>query len=636
MQDIKILVWLPSPMGDAILCTPALRAIRKKYNSAEISFLANTTVRKILSPCDFNDNWLEYHNENPFQIAKILKQNNFTHAVLFKNSLASAIAAYLAKIPSRIGYTRELRGFLLTKKIFPEKKTNGMFKPVSMVDYYLAIAARLGAEITNNKLELTVNQEETKSLQSSMPEVFNSNGPVVILVPGGAFGPSKCWSTENFAQTADCLINDLNATVIISVSSDPTEQKIAEEICTFMKADKNKLINLANSPLNLGQLKSLFSSADLVITNDTGPRHIAVALGRKVVTLFGPNDPVWTDTQYENEIQIIGNVTCSPCQKPYCERHERICMESIPVETVLNSARKLLENNTGHIKIFTRRQFIKVSESVFIDSDYISALSNIGLNSIDKIFSFNNAKNLNKKNLASFRSRLELAIDSPKKTTLFIKRYDNPPILVQLKTWLKIRARKSMGFMEYETSEQIKEAGTNTPKTIAFGEQWNTFFEKRSFFITEKIPDAEALERKLPDCFESGISAENLRLRREFITSLAHFVKKFHETTYRHRDLYLSHIFYDDNGKFYLIDLARAFRPVLLSRRFQIKDIAQLYFSAPGKYFSRTDRLRFYLVYSGHKKLNENDKLFIRKVIRKVNQMTHHAEKHGRQAPFAN
>lgn len=638
MQNIKILVWLPSPMGDAILCTPALRAIREKYKSSEIFFLANPTVRRILSPCSFNDDWLECDNMNPFAIANKLREHKFTHAVLFKNSFASALTVFFARIPSRLGYCRDRRGFLLTEKIYPEKLRNGKYKPLSMVDYYLEIASKLGADITNKKTELSVDEQDTKSLQSKLPEVFNSTGPVIILVPGGAFGPSKCWPADNFAKTANQLINDFNATVVVSVSTNQEEQKIAGEICSSRElstgASKNKLINLADNPLNLGQLKSLFLLADLVITNDTGPRHIAVALGRKVVTLFGPNDPVWTDTQYENEIQITGNVTCSPCQKPVCVRKKRICMESISVETILGAAKEILKNNPGHVKIFTRDQFTKNSESFFVDSEYKNPLDNISLKSIDDIFSFSSAKNLNKKNLAGFRSRFEFQINSPKSTTLFLKRYDNPPIGIQLKNWLAGRGKKSLGFLEYETSEKLKDDGINTPKTIAYGEQWGTFFEKRSFFITEKIPNAEALERKLPDYFAGKPTPVNLKIRRDFISSLANFIMKFHETGYRHRDLYLSHIFYNDKGEFYLIDLARAFRPLLFKKRFQIKDIAQLYYSAPGNIFSRTDRMRFYFNYTGRKKLLSNDKIFIRQVIKKVNQMTRHDIKHGKQAPF--
>ncbi len=638
MRNTKILVWLPSPMGDAILCTPALRAIGEKYASSEIVFLANPTVRKILSPCPFNDNWLEYDNMSPLFITKKLREHNFSHAILFKNSFASAMTVYLAGIPSRTGYVREMRGFLLTNKIHPEKLQSGKYKPISMVDYYLEIASKNGADISDKKTELTVDSQDTKSLQSKLPEVFNSDGPVVIMVPGGAFGPSKCWPADNFAKTANHLIKDYNATVVISVSTNQAEQSIAKEICSSKELStssaKNKLINLADNSLNLGQLKSLFSLADLVITNDTGPRHIAVALGRKVVTLFGPNDPVWTDTQYENEIQIIGNVTCSPCQKPECIRGRRICMESISVETVLEAANELLNNHTGHVKAFTRNHFIKLYDSFLVDSEYKTPLSNISLNSIDDIFSFSSAKDLKKKNLASFRSRLEFQINSPKSTTLFLKRYDNPPIAIQLKNWVAGRGKKSLGFLEYETSEKLKDEGINTPKTIAYGDQWNSFFEKRSFFITEKIPNAEALERKLPDSFQGKLTQENIKNRRDFITSLAHFIKNFHGTDYRHRDLYLCHIFYNDKGEFYLIDLARAFRPLLFKKRFQIKDIAQLFYSAPASIFSRTDRMRFYINYIGRRKLLPEDKAFIRQVLKKVKQMAKHDKKHGKHAPF--
>jgi heptosyltransferase-2 len=140
MQDKKheILVWLPSPMGDAILCTPALRAIRRHFKSARISFFARPAVREVLSPSSFNDIWLEQRSNNPFAIAKMFRQQKFTHAILFKNSFASALAVFLAKIPSRVGYAREGRSLLLTDKLYPPKLRSGKFKPISMMDYYLA------------------------------------------------------------------------------------------------------------------------------------------------------------------------------------------------------------------------------------------------------------------------------------------------------------------------------------------------------------------------------------------------------------------------------------------------------------------------------------------------------------------
>ncbi|MHC4913366.1 MAG: lipopolysaccharide kinase InaA family protein, partial [Planctomycetota bacterium] len=127
---------------------------------------------------------------------------------------------------------------------------------------------------------------------------------------------------------------------------------------------------------------------------------------------------------------------------------------------------------------------------------------------------------------------------------------------------------------------------------------------------------------------------ENLRLQRNFIARLAAFIKKFHETKYRHRDLYFSHIFYANNGEFHLIDLARAFKPRIFTERFRIKDIAQVHYSAPARHFSRTDRLRFYINYSGRDKLNTTDKVFIKKAMAKAERMARHDTKHGKPVPF--
>ena len=629
----EILVWLPSPMGDAILCTPALRAIRRHFKSSPISFFAKPVIREVLSPSSFNDIWLEQQNSNPFVIAKMLKRHKFTHAILFKNSFASALAVLLAKIPSRIGYAREGRSPLLTDKLYPPKLPNGKFKPISMIDYYLAIASWLGVDTADRNLELFIDPQDEQRLRTKLPEVFSSKGPVVVIIPGGAFGPSKCWLSRRFAQTADWLITNYNATVVVSVASNPAEKQIAKEIC---ESSRHKFINLAEKPVTLGELKALFSNADLVISNDTGPRHIAIALRRKIITLFGPNDPAWTDTGYENEIQIIGDAPCAPCAKPLCKETEHLCMQAITVEMVCNAAKKLLENSRRQTSCKTREKFVEISKSFFVAPDYKTAFEELGLTSLDAVFSFSSGRDLIKNNLAGYRSRLQFEINSPPSpTTVFLKRYDKPPVTTQLKNWLAARTRLSCAYFDFDAANQLSAAGINTPQAIAYGEKWGTFFEQRSFIITEKVPDAEALERRLPDYFEGPATAENLKLRRAFIARLASFIKKFHETNYRHRDLYFSHIFHSDSGEFYLIDLARAFKPALLAERFRKKDIAQVYYSAPAKYFSRTDRLRFYLCYTGRRKLTEKDKLFIRKVVSKAKRMARHDIKHARPVPFA-
>jgi len=298
-----------------------------------------------------------------------------------------------------------------------------------------------------------------------------------------------------------------------------------------------------------------------------------------------------------------------------------------------DAAREMLDNNRTRAMVFAQQQLEQTSEEFFVDAAYKEALDDIGLDSIEAIFRFESGQNLSKSNLASYRSRIRFEAGNPP-TTIFLKRYNRPPVSVQLKNWLAHHARRSCACYELEPAIDLASAGINVPKVVAYGQQWAALLEDRSFIATEKIPNAEALERRLPNFITNRKSPNNPPLRRDFIISLADFIRKFHATGYRHRDLYLSHIFHDDNGKFHLIDLARAFQPTVFHERFRIKDIAQLHFSTPAKFFSNTDRLRFYLTYTRHDKLTKQDNKFIRNVVAKAHRMARHDVKHGRTAPF--
>jgi heptosyltransferase-2 len=329
-------------MGDAVLASPALRAIRAHFADARISFLGSSIVRQVIERSGFEDEWITPAKDCPFVIAKELRRHHFTSAILLKNSFGSALAVFLARIPGRIGYAREGRGLFLTDRLYPAKTPCGRFKPESMVDYYLAMASYMGADTENRRLEVAVDRGAEEGLYGKLPQLKDSGKRLIVLVPGGAFGPSKCWASERFAETADRLISDYGADVVISVAPEASEKEIAADI---QKASANELMSLADTPFTLGELKALCARADLVITNDTGPRHIAIALGRKVVTLFGPNDPRWTDTGYEKEVQIVGKAECGPCQKPECAMERHICMEAISVDMVVKAAKGLLERD---------------------------------------------------------------------------------------------------------------------------------------------------------------------------------------------------------------------------------------------------------------------------------------------------
>ena len=270
----------------------------------------------------------------------------------------------------------------------------------------------------------------------------------------------------------------------------------------------------------------------------------------------------------------------------------------------------------------------------FVDENFKNPLSDLGLTSIETVFNFHTGQNLQKPNMAKHRTRIQIDVSEPQ-TTLFLKHYDKPCVWLQLKNWLTHRKRASTADFDRLPCDQLSKAGIKTPKVIAYGSQWGKLFEKRSFIITEKLPEAWPLEKKLPSFFYNSSPLQNVEDKRQFIHALADFAAKFHKTNLRHRDFYFAHIFADKKQNFYLIDLQRAFKPLLFKWRYRLKDLTQLYYSAPGKIISRADRFRFYIRYTGRKKISLLDKLFIKILKAKAWRMADHDIRHNRPVPFA-
>ena len=283
-----------------------------------------------------------------------------------------------------------------------------------------------------------------------------------------------------------------------------------------------------------------------------------------------------------------------------------------------------------------QRDLAGASPSFLVSERFREPLAALGLTSLDAVFAFDGARDLAKPNIGRFRRRLQFALvpaGSGHPVRLYLKRYSRAPMLGQLRNWISHHKLRSFARMEHEAADRLAAAGIDTPHVIACGEQWRTVFEDKSFLMTEEVKDSRSLEAQLPACFEGPLTLGKRQARRDFIRRLASFIRRFHETGYRHRDLYLSHIFCSGGGEFCLIDLARASRP-FLRRRFQVKDIAQLHYSAPAESFTRADRLRFYLTYVDRRRLGPQDKAFIRTVIRKAHRMARHNRKRGTPIPF--
>lgn len=342
----RILVVLPNWVGDLVLATPALRALRRQYADQHITFLVKSHLAPVLSGGDWMDELRFWPSRGPSRpkrrksflgFAAELRENRYDIAILFANSFRSGLLSRLAGIKRRVGYDREGRGLLLTDKLLPEK-ANGKFVPVPMIRYYNAIARYLGCRECPELPELFTTVEDESVVDQVMASAGVKSGqPIVVVNPGASFGPAKCWIPERFAEVGDRLAERRGAAVFISCG--PSEIEVARAVAGRMR---RPCVVLDRPVMPLGPSKALIRRASLLVTNDTGPRHFANAFGTPVVTVFGPTDPQWTVTAAEKERSLMVPVDCGPCMKRRCPLDHR-CMTRITSDMVLNRAEELLD-----------------------------------------------------------------------------------------------------------------------------------------------------------------------------------------------------------------------------------------------------------------------------------------------------
>ncbi len=333
----RILVVMPSWVGDAVMATPTLRALRAHYRQARIDALAKPYIRPIIDACPWVDAIVATDGGGLKQAATI-RGERYDLAVLLPNSFRTALMAFLGRAKRRIGYARDGRGWMLTDRLTPLRE-NGKYIPTPTLRYYLDIARRLGAEPTDPRMELFTRPEHDQQAERMLRESgIDFDRPIVLLNPGAKYGAAKLWLPERFAETADRLIDQHGAHILLNGS--PAERAILDRV---HQAARHELIDLPRLGNNLTLLKSVIRRCDLMITNDTGPRHIAAALGVPVVTIFGPTDPRWTTIDCEREIELQIDVDCGPCQLKVCPLDHR-CMTQMTTDMVCDAAVRLLED----------------------------------------------------------------------------------------------------------------------------------------------------------------------------------------------------------------------------------------------------------------------------------------------------
>jgi len=353
MPATRILVVQPNWVGDAVMATPTLRALRELYPDAHIAYLMRRYVKPMYTGMPWADQLITYRTgitakragKGLFGLARRLRAGRFDMAVLLPNSFQTALICKMGNIPRTVGYDRDGRGFLLSDRLLPEKQ-KGKFVPTPIVKTYLGLAHYLGSQSTDVTMKLFVTaSEKTEAVQVLTRAGLDSTIdrpaatgklPLILLNPGAQFGAAKCWLPEYFAALADRLIEQLGAIVLLSAA--PKEKPIVAAIKAAMK---RQAVDLLQAGSTLGAIKDIVRRCDLMITNDTGPRHIAAAFDVPVVTIFGPTHPEWTEIYFARERKVAVKVFCGPCQKKTCPLDHR-CMTRISPAMVFDAAMQLL------------------------------------------------------------------------------------------------------------------------------------------------------------------------------------------------------------------------------------------------------------------------------------------------------
>lgn len=332
----RLLIVLPTWLGDCVMAMPTVRALRELYPAAHLTVLVGRGLKPIVTPTPWADRVLSAFG-SPMALARRLRRGRFDAAVLLPNSFRWAMIARLAGIPQRIGYARDGRGWLLTDALLPRRAGWGFVK-VPTRDYYLNLARYLGADRPDPAMRLYTRCADDAAADELLARAGyrpNDPRPLVLLNPGARYGDAKMWHPERFAAVADRAVRQWGA--VTAVTGAPSERAILDRV---IAGAETKPLDLPAWGLNLRLLKSVVRRAAIMFTNDTGPRHVAAAMGTPVVTIFGPTDPKWTEIGFARERQVMLDVECGPCQLKRCPLDHR-CMNGIDAEMVFKRAAAL-------------------------------------------------------------------------------------------------------------------------------------------------------------------------------------------------------------------------------------------------------------------------------------------------------
>jgi len=333
---VRAVNWL----GDAVLTTPALGAVRSAFPGTRISVAAKPPVAELFLNHPDVDEILVYDKGGRHKgasgmllMAGELRRKRFDAAILFQNAFDAALLAFLAGIPDRQGFATDGRRLLLSRSVPVTPEVLRLHH----AEYYLRLVEELGVpRPAVPRMLLRVSEEERDSMRTRLASLgIPEGGRILGVNPGATYGSAKRWYPDRFASVADTLSGEWGASVVL-MGSVP-EMPLSTEIEGAMK---RRPVNLSGKT-TVRELMALLSLCSFLVTNDSGPMHIGAALGVPLAAVFGPTD--WrTTSPWTPKAKVVRvDVDCSPCMKRECDRgHE--CMLGVTAEMVVAAARELL------------------------------------------------------------------------------------------------------------------------------------------------------------------------------------------------------------------------------------------------------------------------------------------------------
>ncbi|MFH2218787.1 MAG: lipopolysaccharide heptosyltransferase II [Pseudomonadota bacterium] len=336
----RLLVRSTNWIGDAIMTTPAVRAIRNNFPRSRITMLAKPWVSPVFENSPYVDSVIIYDGAGrhrgllgKIRLSKDLRKYSFDAAILLQNAFEAAFITFLAGIPRRIGYSTDGRRLFLTHPVFcaPE------IKAVHQTRYYLNILEGAGLEGGSQDLYYATSEEQKARSEDILRRHGVSKGDRLVGInPSATFGPAKQWPPERFARLADRIHRFSGARIL--VFGGPEDRALGAHISRIMRY---KPIDLSGRT-ELGEAMALIERCGLFVTNDSGLMHVAAALNVPLVAVFGSTNSTTTGPWGPKSKVVQAPVACSPCLKPECPEGHLDCMNRIDVDMVFDAAKAML------------------------------------------------------------------------------------------------------------------------------------------------------------------------------------------------------------------------------------------------------------------------------------------------------